>query len=377
MSENLLLIIGIAAAVFLMLVLAWIVFKKGGTGKKGTPYVEALNAIISGDVRTALQKLRETVQIDSHNVDAYLKLGDLLRQEGDIDRALKVHKSLTVRSLSSPERAEVLKALASDYLAARKYDQARACAEEILTHERKELWALDILLSIHEEMNEWDRAFETLKQIQKFRRIRDNELLALYKVQAGKALDESGDNHRARLKYKEALRIDERCTPAYLSIGDSYVRENRLKDAIVSWKKLIEDVPEYASLTFDRLEKAHFELGDFSSVVRIYENLISRRPDDLRALFAFVRIKEKMGDIKEAVALCHQALEKEPKSMEAQWHLVKCYHAQGDDARAIEHALHLREDLQRERTFRCSRCGFQSGDVLWRCPQCKNWRTFL
>ena len=113
---------------------------------------------------------------------------------------------------------------------------------------------------------------------------------------AWKQLDDKGEHHRARLKYKEAVRIDERCTPAYLFIGDSYVLENRLEEAVTFWKKLIEIVPEYAYLTFERLEKAHFELGDFSAVVRVYQDLISRRPNDLRALFALVPLPRKALD---------------------------------------------------------------------------------
>ncbi|UCE20532.1 MAG: tetratricopeptide repeat protein [Gemmatimonadota bacterium] len=377
MTEKILLSTVIVVVVFLILVLVWFLFRKQRPGKKKTPYIEALNAIISGDMKTALQKLRETVHIDSHNVDAYLKLGNLLRQSGDIERALKVHKSLTVRPLSSRQRTEVLKALACDYLEARKFDKARSSVQEILSQERKELWALETLLSIHEETSEWDDACDTLKQIQKLQGQRDDVLLALYKVCAGKTLDEKGDHHRARLKYKEALRIDARCTPAYLSLGDSYVSEQRLTDAIGYWKKLIEVTPEHAFLTFERLEKAHFELGDFGSMVRIYQDLINRRPNDLRALFAFVRIKEKMGDVDEALALCHQALEKEPQCLDAQWCLVKCYHARGDDARAIEYALNLEKEFKRKQPFRCSQCGFQSQEPLWRCPQCKQWRTFV
>ena len=367
----------IAAGVFLLILCVWVFFRKGKPKKKKTPYVEALSALVSGDRSTALEKFRETVRIESHNVDAYLQLGNLLREEGDIERALKVHKSLTVRSLSPTLRMEVFKALASDYVAVKKYDQARECIEKILELDKKDEWALKTLLSIHEERGEWDNGFETLKHIQRLRGVRDDELLALYKVFAGKMVDDRGEHHRARLKYKEALRIDERCTSAYLYLGDSYLCENRIDDAITYWKKIIDIIPEHAYLAFERLEKAHFDIGDFGEMARIYERLLERKPDDLRSLFALVTIKEKMGMIDEAITMCHHALEKEPQSVEAKWCLVKCYHEKGDDVQALEYALHVEKDLKKDPPFRCSSCGYESKDALWRCPECKTWRTFL
>ncbi|MFQ6092113.1 MAG: tetratricopeptide repeat protein [bacterium] len=377
MTENTVLIIVLSAALFSVLLLVWAVFKKRKPGGKNTPYVEALNALVSGDRETALQKLRESVRIDSHNVDAYLKLGNLLREEGDVERALKLHKSLTVRALSPTQRTDVLRAMASDYVTARRYAQARHLVEEILSHDKKEVWALETLLRICEETGQWDRAFETVKQIQRVQGEEDRELLALYKVCAGQTLDEKGEHHQARLKYKEAIRIDEHCTPAYLYLGDSYVAERRLDDAITYWKKLMETVPEHAYLSFGRLEKAHFDLGDFGSVAQIYQNLIDRTPGDLRPLFALVTILMKMGNIEEAIDLCHRALEQEPESQQARWCLVKCYHAKGDDSRAVAYALELEENTSVDILFRCKSCGHSSQEPLWRCPECKAWRTFL
>jgi lipopolysaccharide biosynthesis regulator YciM len=232
-------------------------------------------------------------------------------------------------------------------------------------------------LRIYEETGDWDKAYDTLKQIQRLRGKDDRGLLALYRVFAGRALDEKGEHHKARLKYKEALRIDEQCTAAYLFLGDSYVAEKRLDDAIVYWKKMMEAVPEQAYLCFERMEKTQFELGDFSSMIQIYDELIQKKPDDLSSLFAFVRIKEKMGQIDEAIALCHQALERDHTSQDARWCLVRCYHARGDTKQALRYALDLEKTYRQRRVFICRSCGYQSTEIRWRCPKCKNWRTFL
>lgn len=377
MNQNVMLIIVLCVALLFIVFLAWTLLQKKRPRKEKIPYVEALNALVEDDKRTALQKLREAVRIDSQNIDAYLKLGRLLRDEGDAERALKIHKSLTVRPLSQAQHLEVLKALALDYVAARKYSQAKEHLEEILSRDKKEIWALETLSRMSEETGQWETAFETRKRILRVQGQEDKHLLALYKVYAGLALDEQDEHHKARLKYKEALRIDENCTPAYLYLGDSYFSEKRLNDAVTYWKKLITVIPEHAYLCFDRLEKAHFELGDFSTMAQLYQTLVDKKPDDLLSLFALVNIKEKMGELDEAIKLCQQALERDPESSEARWCLVKYYHAKGDDGRSIEYALELEKSARRKSIFHCNNCGYEAKEPLWRCPQCKSWRSFL
>ena len=60
-------------------------------------YTEALRALVEGDDQTAFERLKAVVTEDSSNLDAYLKLGDLLRRRGRIDKAIKVHEDLTLR----------------------------------------------------------------------------------------------------------------------------------------------------------------------------------------------------------------------------------------------------------------------------------------
>lgn len=50
--------------------------------KTDSIYTDALNAMVRGDKRTALKHLRDVVKQDTNHVDAYLQMGDILREEG-------------------------------------------------------------------------------------------------------------------------------------------------------------------------------------------------------------------------------------------------------------------------------------------------------
>ena len=57
-------------------------------------YTEALEALVQGDIGNAVFKLKDLVRIDTNNIRAYLRLGDIFRENLKVDQALKIHQSL-------------------------------------------------------------------------------------------------------------------------------------------------------------------------------------------------------------------------------------------------------------------------------------------
>ncbi len=52
-------------------------------------YTTALNYLIIGEKKKALEKLREAVRLNTGNIDAYIKIGDVLRE---LDRLIVPQK---------------------------------------------------------------------------------------------------------------------------------------------------------------------------------------------------------------------------------------------------------------------------------------------
>src|SRR5436309_3519735 len=63
------------------------------------PYKRAITCLIRGDQDGALRYLKDTVRQDTDNVEAYIWLGDLLRTRGEAERALAIHRELSVRHI--------------------------------------------------------------------------------------------------------------------------------------------------------------------------------------------------------------------------------------------------------------------------------------
>ena len=145
-------------------------------------YLDGLRDLLDGDEIKAFGKLRQVVAEDASNIDAYLRLGQILRANKKPERALQVHKDLTLRTgLGSEDKQKVLRQLAEDYIDLKDYDTARAALNELISLAPQEKWALRRLLSLQEREGRWDEAFDTATRIQKAESDRSKKPLAVYK----------------------------------------------------------------------------------------------------------------------------------------------------------------------------------------------------
>jgi lipopolysaccharide biosynthesis regulator YciM len=220
-------------------------------------------------------------------------------------------------------------------------------------------------------------AFETKEKILKQKKGKDKKILALYKIFEGENWFKKEEYHKARLCYKEALNNDELCIPAYFYLGEAYLAEDRLDDAVEFWKKLLEKVPQASYLVFDKLEKALFELGQYEEIVEIYENSLLQNPKNTQILFAFANIYEKKGRNREAEEKYRQILEIDPSFIPAKLRLVKIYEQEkrGEKLKTAINEL-LETFPPRQESFSCSNCEYVSTRPLWKCPNCHSLDSF-
>lgn len=374
----------IFAAIVVVLLLIYILFRtKSSAAKKRPiidPYLQGLNALVEGDLDRASQYFRQSAQKDSENTDAYLKLGDIFRKQGQPDRATKIHRELLVRRNLNPAiRLQILRSLVQDYKESHKFDNALATLDEILKLFPKDEWALSYKVQIFEEMEEWDKAFRTLNVLAKAKRdLGDvSQKLALYRVEEAKQLFSKGHEKSGRIRLREALKIDDQCASAYLYLGDSYIRENRADDALKVWKNFVETVPEYSHLVFGRLQELLFRMGKFSEIESILKELLRKNPENYNIHYALIHLYENKGQYLEAINLCDQILENKPDDIDAgllKMRLlarVKDFQKLGTEVITLtEKIIHPKEE------YVCSVCGYRSGEPLWHCPKCGGWNTF-
>ena len=351
--------------------------RRKGAGR--SPYVEGLAALLDGDFNTALGSLKQAVREQPQDVDPYLRLGDVMRETGEVTRATQIHRELTVRpAMPKKTVARVFLSLARDYVKGQRWDRAAAAYQNALEADPHSEIAMNELLDVYERMGEWDKAYLIRRDIAKVRKVDDTRFLALYKAYVGKSYLDRGDVKKSESSLKDAIKIDSECAAAYLYLGDVYYSEGEIDNAISSWRRIVTLFPDIAYVTFRRLEKAFYEKGRFEKIVDLYNDVLERNPGDVRTLMTLANINRKKGNLDDAVRLCLTALEFDPQSRRVKQALARLYYEKGETERSLKAMVEAFNGFSSdEECYVCSNCGHKSNEALWRCPRCRHWETFI
>jgi lipopolysaccharide biosynthesis regulator YciM len=312
-------------------------------------YVEALQNLLDGKQESAFTKLRQVVVEETSNIDAYLRLGQILREHNRADRALQVHKDLTLRfGLSKSDKAAILQQLASDYLALNELSTAEAALKELVSVDPHNHWAHANRLKLLEKAGKWDEAYEAAEYVLKIEGNKSRKPLAKYKHQHGEQLYKAREYHKARVLYKEAIGLDPTFVPSYVAVGDAYHEEQRFEDAVSFWLRLVEVVPEQAHQVIERLKDTLFILGRFGDIVGICQNILEKYPKNNEVRRTLAEFYLKKGELDTAQEILVQILEEQPNDTAALTQLVRALLEQGN-TRKLNELLRTLENRREKR----------------------------
>ncbi len=344
-------------------------------------YMLGLNFLTEHQVDQAIDELTQAASTDTDALEIQMILGNLYRQKGQVGRAINVHQALLQRpNLTRLEHAYVLLCLGLDFRHGGFVDRALEAFQEVVRLDPRNRYALLNLQKLHEEQQQWAEAARVRDQIARLGegRDEDRQILAFLRNQVGAAEGREGRTAAAAASYRDALDIDPRTAPAYLNLGDAQAAEGRPRDAIDTWETLVRTVPERAYLAFERLERAYREAGTPGRFVTLCEDLIARNPQDWRARLALSRHLAAAGQPRPAFTLLLAALPHNPHGLAIHQEAWRVLTALGLDPALVSQYV----DLTREAVFYldphvCVRCRYRSTELLWQCPQCHEWNTFV
>ena len=345
-------------------------------------YMLGLNFLVDNQVDQAIDELTHAASTDNDALEIQMILGNLYRQKGQVGRAINVHQALLQRpNLTKLEHAYVLLCLGLDFRHGGFVDRAGEAFQEVLRLDSKNRYALVNLQKLHEEQHDWDSALRVREQIARIdagRRPDDQPILAFLRTAIGTAKVKSGDPSGAVREFSAAIEVDPRTAPAYLSLGDVHERQGNLAKAVAAWEQLVQITPERAYLAFDRLERAYRTLNSPRRFAELCRRVIDSRPQDWRARLALARYYMAGGEPREAFELMLGALPQNPHGLAIHQAIWRALHELGLDPTLARRYMTLTEDA----VFYldphvCTRCRYRSTELLWQCPQCHEWNTFV
>jgi lipopolysaccharide biosynthesis regulator YciM len=346
-------------------------------------YILGLNFLVANQIDLAIEELSRAASLDADALEVHMILGNLYREKGQVGKAITVHQNLLQRpKLTRLEHAYVLLCLGLDYKRGGFVDRALEAFNEVLRLDSKNEYALVNLQKLHEEQHQWTEAYDTRQRLSV---LADADALSQNQAILAFLENEIGLEAMRRKDYAEAIRrfdgaidLDARAVPAYLNLGDVRVAQGRDVDAAAIWEKVIEVAPDRAYLAFDRLEALAVRSGSPERFTRLCRRLIDENPQDWRARLALSRHLAASGRPHDALDLLFAALVQNPHALgihQAIWRslaqlqypssLVNRY------SELTEHAVFYLDP------HICMRCRYRSTELLWQCPHCHDWNTFV
>ena len=346
-------------------------------------YMLGLNFLVASQIDPAIEELTRAAHAAGDPLEIHLILGNLYREKGQVGRAIQEHQALLQRpNLRKLEHANVLLCLGLDYKAGGFVDRALEAFTEVLRLDPENEYALSNLEKLYEDQHQWQEAYATRLKLAR----RDGQqpegkhqqILAFLENELGLAALKRGDHAEAARRFEAAIELDPRNTPAYLNLGDVRFVQGDVAGATSTWERLIDTSPERAYLAFPRLEAAYSKTGDSRRFPELCRRLIADNPQDWRARLALARHLSSRGDARAALDLLFDALVQNPHALalhQTIWHTLSQLN--------LPAALVSRYvDITRDAIFYldphiCIRCRYRSTELLWQCPHCHEWNTFI
>ncbi|MBA65865.1 MAG: hypothetical protein CMG55_08705 [Candidatus Marinimicrobia bacterium] len=273
-----------------------------------TLFTDALNAMISGNDSKAILLLRQVVKQDTNHVKAYLQLGNLLRKENS-EQAIKIHQSLTVRpNLNSDLKVDIHKSLAKDYIEIGYIENAIKEAKEILTLEKRNLWAIEFLIKTAEDDQNWEEAAVWSRHLQKVTGKKKTDNVARFDVYKGLDSFGNGEFDEAKSFFKKAIKISPNYNLSFRYLGDVYEKKRDLVKAVENWQIYATKELELGVSVYHKIESALFDLGRYSEVENFYRKIIDLDKGNLEAVIKLANVLEEKGETDSALSLIEDSI---------------------------------------------------------------------
>ena len=338
---------------------------------------EVENYLACGYVSKAVSAYEKILNTLPNDVIVLTRFGSLLREEGKVEGALKLHlKAVEI----APENLNALYGLADDYCAKAIPEKEMEVLNKILRLDRKSPLIFYRMRKVYLKSENWKSAADVQRKL--VGRIKGREKIEKEKIVLAQYLYKNGaryfnnDNFdTAIIEFKSALRENNKCLSAHLLLGDAYLQLGDKKEALKAWGKAYASTKSISCML--RMEEVYKDLGQEEKIIKKYKAAISNSKDETREILIMllgVLYLEKKSP-QEAIRVIEENTNSE-KSFISSLILGDAYKQDSKEIKSqklIENAT--RQVKRAIFNFKCGRCGNISGKWTDNCSSCNTFDT--
>jgi lipopolysaccharide biosynthesis regulator YciM len=342
-------------------------------------FVRGINFLLNEEPDKALDNFLESPDIDAQTADTFLSLGNMFRNRGEVNRALRVHQHLVARpDLSREQRQAAMLALGEDFFAAGLLDRAESVFREVIEKYPDNSRVCDPLRHIYEQLQDWEKAIELSQRSVSALQDKNRFIAHYYCEQAaehlrGNRLYQAGESLKSALSvYPESARVK------VLQAEIALARDER-EQALGYYQQAVQKDQRLLGMLINKLLET---FASEAELKQLYQFVHQEYLDSGNvSLFpALLSIACATGNESDVYALIEAHLKNDPLTLQSITRSVEILagknHADdqitdNDELSLLEAAL--KRLAKNDTRFQCGQCGYKMHDYLWRCPACHQW----
>jgi lipopolysaccharide biosynthesis regulator YciM len=349
-------------------------------------FLNATQYLISGNRDLAIKEFLSAVDINRETIETYFALGGLFRSNGEIEKAISIHRSLIAReNISEAHRLRALTELAVDFDKGGFVDKAIETYKDVLKINRDQFQVITALCRIYEDVGDWDSAYNYRIMLSKVGHENQSETISHILVQKAKNHFENGEIRKCEEDLEDAFRFAPSVSAKILKLR-VLLSEGNVDEAKFYLLELLKEQPMYASFAFESLEEGF--KGDEATKEKYFQRLtmltnyfLNLNDEDLikseSVVLTKVRLFKRKSEFENAFNLLKKWMESDGHRSEVlKSEYIKILIEMKLNEEAVVQTKEMLNNMHQTLTKHyCKECGYNSDDIFWRCPQCHEWET--
>jgi lipopolysaccharide biosynthesis regulator YciM len=347
-------------------------------------FLNATQYLITGNKDLAIKEFLNAVDLNRETIDTYFALGGLFRSNGEIEKAISIHRSLIAReNINEATRLRALKELAVDFDKGGFIDKAIETYKDVLKINRDQYEVIQSLCRIYEDIGDWDQAYNYRIMLSKVGHENQSETISHVLVEKAQVQMDKGDYKSSAEDLDDAFRFAPSVSAKILRLK-LYLIQGNLDDAKILLIEILKEHPMYTSFIFVSLEDFKFKADkeSYAEKLKILKNhFLQIEDNDLKntpsVVLSQIRLLKDDKRFSEAYDKLHSWMQKNNTPSDVlKMEYIKLLIDNNKAQEALKETKNFLSSLHSSLTRHfCSQCGYNSDEIFWRCPQCHAWET--
>ncbi|MDD6205262.1 hypothetical protein [Succinivibrio sp.] len=348
--------------------------RENDKNRQDSIYLKGFDYLLSNKQDKAVDKFIAYLNSIDQTYESSLALGNLFRQQGEVDKAISLHEKMSNdSSLDESERELAKIELIRDFLSAGLLDRAEKILSDVIDIPRLRKTAVMLLLSLYEKEQDFEKAIQIANHYSDYLDKNSYVQLSNYYCEVAKKFSLNADYKQSEEYLKRALVTDSKCVRALIEMAELKIKNNEYQEAIEYVKYASSADPESGPLCLVTLKKCFQNSADPNYRFAL-EDLV-QRTNSADVIIEYVKCVEQNSGVDDALAHIQNIISAKPNLKLLSEYLE--LNSKKDPVTSHESILKIKSvfdaQIARNNRYVCKNCGFESRIQFYQCPSCRKW----